>query len=122
VDDAPEVVTTCQTLLEMHGAVVACATSGRQALDMLAENDIDVLISDISMPGMNGYELLSQVRALPGRADLPAIAVSGLGRESDVAQARAGGFNAHLGKPLSIERLIAIIHDLLPARQADAAQ
>ena len=116
VDDVEEVVTTCRTLLEMHGAVVTGATSGREALAILADHDIDLLISDISMPGMDGYELLKAVRALPRYARLPAIAVSGLAREKDIAQARAAGFDAHLGKPLSVERLTGIIRDLLPAK------
>ena len=114
VDDVEEVVTTCRTLLEMHGALVTGATSARQALAILADRDVDLLISDISMPDMDGYALLKAARALPRHAHLPAIAVSGLAREKDIAQARASGFDAHLGKPLSVERLTEIIRDLLP--------
>ena len=120
VDDVEEVVTTCQALLELHGAVVTGATSGAQALAILGEGDVDLLISDISMPGMDGYALLKAARALPRYARLPAIAVSGLARDKDIAQARASGFDAHLGKPLSVERLTGIIRHLLPARQAAA--
>ncbi|WP_440962484.1 CheR family methyltransferase [Massilia sp. GER05] len=114
VDDVEEVVTTCRTLLEMHGALVTGATSALQALAILADRDVDLLISDISMPDMDGYALLKAARALPRHAHLPAIAVSGLAREKDIAQARATGFDAHLGKPLSVERLTEIIRDLLP--------
>jgi two-component system CheB/CheR fusion protein len=120
VDDVEEVVTTCRTLLELHGAVVTGATSGAEALAILADNDVDLLITDISMPGMDGYDLLKAARALPRYARLPAIAVSGLARDKDIAQARASGFDAHLGKPLSVERLTGIIRHLLPARQAAA--
>jgi two-component system CheB/CheR fusion protein len=69
VDDVEDVVTTCQTLLEMHGAVVTGVTSGQAALDVLAGRDIDLLVSDISMPGMDGYALLracASCRATPG--------------------------------------------------------
>src|SRR5206468_728175 len=58
VDDVEDVVTTCQALLEMHGAVVWGATSGAEALEILARQEVDLLVSDISMPGMDGYALL----------------------------------------------------------------
>jgi two-component system CheB/CheR fusion protein len=58
---------------------------------------------------------------LPRYAGLPAIAIGGLAREQDIAEARASGFNAHLGKPLSVERLTGIIRDLLPGRATGAA-
>jgi two-component system CheB/CheR fusion protein len=121
VDDAEEVVTTCKALLEMHGALVTGVTSGPQALEILADGDVDVLISDISMPGMDGYALLQAVRAMPRHAALPAVAVSGLARPADIARARAAGFDAHVGKPMSMERLTEIICDLLAIRQAASA-
>lgn len=114
VDDVEDVVMTCQALLEMHGAVVTAATSGQQALAALAAQPVDLLVSDISMPGMDGYALLTAARQLPGLARLPAIAVTGLAREKDIAMARETGFNAHIGKPMSIERLTEIIRDVLP--------
>lgn len=73
------------------------------------------------MPDMDGHTLLQAARALPGRARLPAIAIGGLAREKDVAESLASGFDAHLGKPLSVERLTGIIRDLLPAQEAGAA-
>ncbi|SDE87760.1 two-component system, chemotaxis family, CheB/CheR fusion protein [Massilia sp. PDC64] len=116
VDGAQDVVTTCQALLELQGAVVTGATSARQALAVVAEADVDVLVAELAMPDMDGHALLQAVRALPRHAGLPAIAIGGLAREQDIAEARASGFNAHLGKPLSVERLTGIIRDLLPAR------
>jgi two-component system CheB/CheR fusion protein len=123
VDDAPDVVTTCQALLELQGAVVTGATSARQALDILADADahFDLLVAELAMPGMDGHALLKAARALPRYAGLPAIAIGGLAREQDIAEARASGFNAHLGKPLSVERLTGIIRDLLPGRATGAA-
>jgi len=120
VDDVEDVVMTCQALLEMHGALVTGVTSGEQALAVLAQDDIDLLVSDISMPGMDGYALLRAARQLPGRAGLPAIAVTGLAREKDIVQARETGFNAHVGKPMSVERLTAIICELLPGKAGEA--
>jgi two-component system, chemotaxis family, CheB/CheR fusion protein len=118
VDDVEEVVATCQALLEMHGAIVWGATSGQQALDILMRQEVDLLVSDISMPGMDGYALLRAARQMSRYAALPAIAVTGLARERDIAQARETGFDAHIGKPMSVERLTKIIGELLPARRA----
>jgi two-component system CheB/CheR fusion protein len=73
------------------------------------------------MPLMDGYELLREVRKLPRHAGLPAIAVTGLAREQDIAAARAAGFAAHIGKPMSVERLAEIIAGLLPAHRDAAA-
>jgi two-component system CheB/CheR fusion protein len=117
VDDAEDVVMTCQALLEMHGARVIGATSAQAALAILAERRIELLITDISMPGMDGYALLKAARQMPRYAGLPAIAVTGLTREKDIAMAREAGFDAHIGKPMSVERLTGIIRERLPARQ-----
>jgi two-component system CheB/CheR fusion protein len=116
VDDVEDAVTVCQTLLEMHGADVATATSAREALDYMQRHEVDVLVSDISMPEMDGYQLLQEAHKLPQYTRLPAVAVSGLAREQDIAAARAAGFSAHIGKPMSVDRLVEIICDLLPGR------
>jgi two-component system CheB/CheR fusion protein len=118
VDDVEDAVLVMKSLLDMHGARVLVATGARQALEILAREEVDLLVSDISMPEMDGYALLREVRRLPRHADLPAVAVTGLAREQDIAMAREAGFAAHLGKPLSVDRLLAIIPGLLRRRQA----
>jgi two-component system CheB/CheR fusion protein len=119
VDDVEDAVLVMQSLLEMYGADVLVATGARQALEILGREQIDLLISDISMPDMDGYGLLREVRKMPRYATLPAVAVTGLGREQDIAAAREAGFSAHLGKPLSVDRLLTIIPGLMrrPALQ-----
>ncbi|WP_036177302.1 CheR family methyltransferase [Massilia sp. 9096] len=112
VDDVEDAVMIMQSLLEMYGAKVQVATSARQALDILLREDIELLVSDISMPDMDGYGLLREIRKMPRYAGLPAVAVTGLGREQDIAAAREAGFSAHLGKPLEVERLLSIISGL----------
>jgi two-component system CheB/CheR fusion protein len=102
-----------KSLLEMYGADVSAATSARQALELLGHQEFDLLVSDISMPDMDGYALLREVRRLPRHATLPAVAVTGLAREQDIAEAREAGFSAHLGKPLSVDRLLDVIPMLL---------
>ncbi len=114
VDDMEEMLLIFKSLLETGGATVFEATSARTGLEILEREQIDLLISDVSMPEIDGYEFLRRIRANPALARLPAIAISGMRRDSDIANARAAGYSAHLGKPVSVERLSAIVHDLLP--------
>lgn len=118
VDDMEEMLLMFKSLLETGGAVVFEATSAAKGLEILEREQIDLLISDISMPEIDGYEFLRRIRANPALARLPAIAVSGMRRDHDIANARAAGFSGHIGKPVSVERLSAVVRDLLP-RKAD---
>lgn len=113
VDDSEEMVLVFQSLLEMEGAHVVVATSAREALAALEHHAFDVIISDISMPGMDGYAFLELARTMPRGAPVPAIAVTGLASEKDNARALAAGFAACLSKPVSIPKLMATLHRLL---------
>jgi two-component system CheB/CheR fusion protein len=119
VDDVEDAVLVMKSLLDMYGADVTAATSARQALEILGRQEIDLLISDISMPDMDGYGLLREVRKMPRYENLPAVAVTGLAREQDIAMARQAGFSAHLGKPLSVDRLLGIIPNLMRRSQTE---
>ena len=121
VDDMEDMLQVFKTLLETTGAVVFAGTSAQQGLEILAREEVDLLISDISMPEVDGYEFLKRVHAMPKYATLPAIAITSMRRDTDIAQARAAGFSAHLGKPVSVERLNAIVNELLPRRAGQAA-
>jgi len=112
VDDSPDMVAAFQALLEMEGMVTHVATSAKEGISVLKEKKVDLLITDLSMPVVDGFEFLSQVRGLPGLAELPAIAVSGLARERDLIRAREAGFLAHLSKPISINGLFKVISSL----------
>ncbi|MGI4847086.1 MAG: CheR family methyltransferase [Janthinobacterium lividum] len=109
VDDVRDVVDCVQLLLEMEGAILTVATSAEEGLAALAHQEIDLLISDLSMPGIDGHEFLRRARLMPRYQALPAIAVSGLMRDKDVAQSNAAGFMAHLSKPVAMDRLLEIV-------------
>ncbi|MES2626130.1 MAG: CheR family methyltransferase [Pseudomonadota bacterium] len=113
VDDSEDMISAFKTLLEMEGAEVLIACSAKEGIEIVKREKIDLLISDISMPEMNGYEFIKKVRQLPTGAKLPAIALSGLSREQDIAQCFKAGFSAHFNKPLSLERLIGTIVKLI---------
>jgi two-component system, chemotaxis family, CheB/CheR fusion protein len=85
------------------------AYGGEEALGIVQREEIDLLLSDIGMPGMDGHQLIRAVRAMPRYAALPAIAMSGYGRPDDVRAALASGFTRHMTKPVAIDRLLQTI-------------
>jgi CheY-like chemotaxis protein len=101
-------------LLQRLGAEVAAAASARQALETLDRGSFDVLISDIAMPGEDGYELLRTIRALaPERGGrVPAVAVTAGGRPDDRRRALAEGFQAYLPKPVDMLELVRQVNAL----------
>ncbi|TWI67680.1 two-component system CheB/CheR fusion protein [Pseudoduganella lurida] len=114
VDDAEDTAETFQVLLELEGAQVLIATTARRALQLLGEQPVDLVISDVSMPDMDGLDFMRRVRAMPGLQDLPAIAASGLGRDEDVQRARDAGFSDFMTKLVTLEGLCRMIDRLLP--------
>ena len=107
VDDDSETASAFAALLQLEGALAATAHNGKEALALLERNHVDLLVCDISMPGMDGYELIAQVRANPRLAQLPAIALTGYTAGADDQRARASGFDLTLTKPVSLDTLIA---------------
>ena len=112
VDDSEDTTEMVQHLLELGGAHVSIATGGVEALLLAEERDFDVVLSDISMPGMDGFEFLGKLRRLPGKEDIPAIALTGFGRPEDVQRAAREGFFAHLTKPFDIETLATLLQKI----------
>jgi two-component system CheB/CheR fusion protein len=106
VDDSADTTTMLRQLLQFQGAEVATAANGDEALRLVEGRDFDVVVSDLAMPGMDGYELLRELRTRPRTAGVPAIAVTGLGQSEDAERSRAAGFCAHLAKPVQITRLV----------------
>ncbi|MES2185436.1 MAG: chemotaxis protein CheB [Pseudomonadota bacterium] len=109
VDDMPDALAPFAMVLESEGAVVDTAEGGAQALEMLGVQAYDLLLSDLGMPGMDGYELVAALRGLPALAHLRAVAVSGYGRTADVDRALQAGFDAHVTKPVDFEILKKVV-------------
>jgi signal transduction histidine kinase/CheY-like chemotaxis protein len=96
------------------GAVVRTADSAGVALTVFGEEELDIIISDIGMPGVDGYELMRRIRRLPGeRGAVPAIAVTAYARPGDRERATEAGFHAHLTKPVEIDELLRTIAALV---------
>ena len=112
VDDSRETTEMLSRLLQMEGAFVQTAKSGQDALKLARDSTFDLVISDISMPEMDGYELLRQLRHLPSMEHVPALALTGFGRISDVKRAQDEGFAEHFTKPLDIDKLLTAVKRL----------
>lgn len=112
VDDSHESTDMLGKLLEIEGAFVDLARSGAEALAIANKKRFDLVISDISMPEMDGYQLLSELRKLPQMESVPAVALTGYGRVSDIERAHAEGFAQHLTKPIDIDQLLLIVRRL----------
>ncbi|MGI9105234.1 MAG: response regulator [Pyrinomonadaceae bacterium] len=112
VDDAPDVTEMMALLLQYAGYEVVMVFSGPQALEAARAEHFDVLISDIGMPGMNGYELAVALRQLPGYQEMPMIAVTGFTMYEDRDRALQSGFNAFLAKPINPRDLINLVERL----------
>ncbi|MGN6317408.1 CheR family methyltransferase [Trinickia sp.] len=109
IDDDQETVETFRLLLEMEGARVTVATSGEEGLDLLGKQAPSLILSDLGMPGMSGLDFIEAVRRRREFDGVKAIALSGFGRPSDVAEATRAGFDGHLTKPVMLDALLSAI-------------
>lgn len=113
VDDAPDVTEMIGMLMSYAGYEVVTAFSAAEAFDAARTDRFDVVISDIGMPGMNGYELAEALRALPAYQSVPLIAVTGFSMYDDRARALNSGFNDFLTKPISPGHLLDVVKRLV---------
>ena len=123
VDDEVDAADFVRQLLESYGASVAIATSSREALDVMAKTAPDILVSDIGLPEMDGYQLLEQIRRKEAGegGTIPAIALTAFARSEDRTRALLAGYQAHLAKPIESNELVATVAsfaDLVSARGA----
>src|SRR2546421_7395915 len=112
VDDVADVTEMISLFLQHAGYTVATADSATAALELAREEAFDVVISDIGMPGMNGYELVEALRELPDYRVVPIIAVTGYSMYADRERAIQSGFDAHLTKPIDPSTLLDLIAEL----------
>ncbi len=112
VDDAPDVTEMLSFVLRYAGYEVVSASSAAEALEAARDLSFEVIVSDIGMPEMNGYELAVRLRAIDQYRETPMIAVTGFSMYDDRDKAMAAGFNAFLTKPVNPGDLVSLIERL----------
>jgi len=113
VDDVADVTEMIALFLKHAGFEVATANSAVAALKITSQDQFDLIISDIGMPEMNGYDLAASLRKSDAYQGIPMIAVTGYTEYDDRGRSLEAGFNAHLTKPINPSRLLSLIGDLL---------
>jgi CheY-like chemotaxis protein len=109
VDDNQDSLEMMQHLLEHLGHTTCTALDGPSAVVACRDFAPDIVFLDIGLPGLSGYDVAAQLRALPGCAHIPIIAVSGYARDADRARAMDAGFTAHVAKPLEMSKLEELV-------------
>lgn len=112
VEDSPDTLILLSKLFEREGAQVTTASSAAEALHRAALKRPNIIVSDIGMPETDGYELLEQLRILPGLGEVPAIAISGYASKEDRERALAVGYLALVAKPIDVDLLFGLIQEL----------
>ncbi|MDQ5847273.1 MAG: response regulator [Acidobacteriota bacterium] len=112
VDDVSDVTEMLSVLMTHAGYQVSTASSAQEAISLARENHFDVIISDIGMPEMNGYELAEALRSLPGYELVPMVAVTGYSMFDDRSRSLKAGFNEHVTKPIDPRAFLNLIEQL----------
>jgi CheY-like chemotaxis protein len=119
IDDEPDAVRLLAEILQAAGAVVTTATSAAAALDLVEASPPDVIIADLGMPIMDGFELIGRIRQSDHKQvrETPAAALTAYARSEDRARALQRGFEMHLAKPVDPVELVSAVKALARRRQ-----
>jgi signal transduction histidine kinase len=112
VEDSIDTLTLLSAVFSREGANVTTASSAAEALESAVSKRPSVVISDIGMPDVDGYQLLEQLKVIPGMDDVPAIAISGYASDEDRERALVTGYRALVPKPIDVEELFDLINGL----------
>jgi CheY-like chemotaxis protein len=115
-DDNRDVVDSLSLLLELTGYQVYRAYDGLQAVEAAERCRPDLVLLDIGMPNLDGYEACRRIRKHPWGRDLPIVALTGWGQEEHLARSKAAGFTSHLVKPVDHGDLLRLLAQQQPAR------
>ena len=113
VDDEPSIVVPIQFLMEQQGYSVIVAENGHDALDLIYKYKPDLILLDIMLPGIDGYEVCEIVRLNPKLRDVKVIFLTAKGREVEIAKGLALGADAYITKPFSNAELVAKVKTVL---------
>jgi signal transduction histidine kinase/ActR/RegA family two-component response regulator len=121
IDDEQDALTLLREILETAGAQVTTAASGQEALEAVEKIAPSVVIADVGMPGMDGFELIRRIRQWPERSisEMPAAALTAYARSEDRQRALRSGFQMHLAKPINPRELVAAVAALARLQHVD---
>jgi CheY-like chemotaxis protein len=111
VDDNRDSADSVTAIIRLLGYHAECVYSGDAALAVAAQRAPQMVLLDLAMPGIDGYETLNRLRAVPGAARVFAIAMTGYGSQDDRQRTAAAGFDAHLTKPVELNSLVGLINE-----------
>ncbi len=112
VDDVFDVTEMLSVLLTHAGYDVSTASRAQDAISLARESHFDIIISDIGMPEMNGYQLAEALRSLPGYETVPMVAVTGYSMYDDRSRSLTAGFNEHVTKPIDPRAFLDLLERL----------
>jgi CheY-like chemotaxis protein len=119
VDDDVRNIFSLTSALEQHGLEVIFAENGREAIERLKdETEVDIMLVDIMMPEMDGYETMREIRSYPQYRDLPIVAVTAKAMKGDREKCLDAGANDYIAKPVDLDQLLAVLRVQL-GRQRD---
>lgn len=121
VDDEPNIVRLIQVNLERHGYQVETANNGVQALEKIRANKPDLVVSDVMMPEMDGFELLSTIKRDPALEDLPIIMLTAKTQDKNVMEGYSRGADMYLTKPFNPAELLAFVKRILQSSSGGGA-
>ena len=116
-EDSPTQAEQVRSLLEQQGYRVTLARSGEEALERLDAEDFDLVLSDIVMPGMNGYDLCRRVKERGSQAPLPVVLLTSLADPTDIVRGLEAGADNYITKPYEPDQLLARIRRVLDSVQ-----
>jgi len=119
VDDEPSIVVPIQFLMEQQGYNVLVAENGEDALDIIYKYKLDLILLDIMLPRIDGYEVCEIVRLDPRYRDIKIIFLTAKGREVEIAKGLALGADAYITKPFSNTELVSQVKELLAEANQD---
>lgn len=123
VDDEQELLEIMETALQNEGYATLSANDGQRALELLQTVGVDIIVADVAMPRMNGYQLYERVRANPDWTPIPFVMLTGRAMDSDIRYAREMGVDDYLTKPVELDDLLSTVRGrLLRAKQLSEAQ
>jgi two-component system, cell cycle response regulator len=114
IEDNPASLELVTYLLQAFGHTVLAATDGESGLALLQEKRVDLIICDLQLPGLNGYDVARQVKEDPALAAIPILAVTAFAMVGDRDRILAAGFDGYIAKPIEAESFVSDIERFLP--------